>query len=395
MNRLFYFVIFICFGFSVAGQSPSEYYQSSIDTVVESKILNEKKKITVILPRGFSKSKATKFPLLIVFDRQNKKIFRQIYESINYLVSFSEMPECVIVGVTTDDNKRTFETLLSASSKNGYGEKNGDFIFDELIPFVEKEYNVNDCKVLIGHSRYGYFTSYLLSKHLNNLTAVISCSPFFLEPNVNLVDSLKSKILKEPLKHPFYYRIIYGDTATETNELALMKNFLNKANLPQYFNWKDLAFPKANHNSVPGLGVMPSLLEIFDYWSTESKKVLTESKIYFNKTEYDSFLQKMATHYGDKIGLGLNDLNGIGYKYYREKKYSEARKTWNIFLEEFPTFSYAYLSIGKSYMKENDKQNAVKFFEKAKQNLTNNSFYSDTEKEEILQEIEALVKSSQ
>ena len=79
MNRLFYFVIFICFGFSVSGQSPSEYYQSSIDTVVESKILNEKKKITVILPRGFSKSKATKFPLLIVFDRQNKKIFRQIY----------------------------------------------------------------------------------------------------------------------------------------------------------------------------------------------------------------------------------------------------------------------------------------------------------------------------
>lgn len=235
----------------------------------------------------------------------------------------------------------------------------------------------------------------MISKHLTNLTAVISCSPFFLEPNVNLVDSFKRKILKEPLKHPFYYRIIYGDTATETNELALMKNFLNKANLSQYFNWKDLAFPNANHNSVPGLGVMPSLLEIFDYWSTESKKVLTESKIYFNKIEYGSFLQKMATHYGDKIGLGVNDLNGIGYKYYREKKYSEARKTWNILLEEFPTFSYAYLSIGKSYMKENDKQNAVKFFEKAKQNLTNNSFYSDTEKEEILEEVEELMKNGQ
>ena len=313
MNKLIYFILFSCFSFSVAGQSPSQYYQASIDTVVKSKFLNENKNITVILPKSFSKSKATKFPLIIVFDRQNKKIFRQVYESINYLVSFSEMPECVIVGVTTDDNKRTLETLLSASSKNGYGEKNGNFIFDELIPFVKKEYNVNDCKVLIGHSRYGYLTSYLLSKYLSDLTAVISCSPFFLEPNVNLVDSLKSKLLKEPLKHPFYYRIIYGDTATETNQLAVMKNFLNEVNLIQYFNWKDLAFPKANHMAVPGLGVMPSLLDIFDFWSNESKKVLSDEKeIDFNKTEYASFLQKMATHYGDKIGLGLNDLNGIG-----------------------------------------------------------------------------------
>lgn len=393
MNRLVFFILFSCFGFSVAGQSQSEYYQSSIDTVVGSKILNENKKITVILPKGFSKSKASKFPLIIVFDRQNKKIFRQIYESINYLVSFSEMPESVIVGVTTDDNKRTYETLLSTSSKKGYGEKNSDFIFNELIPFVEKEYNINDCKVLIGHSRYGYFTSYLLSKHLTNLTAVISCSPFFLEPNVNLVDSLKNKILKEPLKHPFYYRIIYGDSATEPNQLALMKNFLNKSNLPQYFNWKDLAFPKANHMTVPGLGVMPSLLDIFNFWSNESKKILSENKIDFNPIEYESFMQKMTKHYGDKIGLGLNELNGIGYKYYNEKKYIEARKTWNILLEEYPNFSYAFLSIGKSYMKENNKQNAVNFFEKAKQNLTNNLFYSDTEKEEILQEVEELMKN--
>ena len=46
-------------------------------------------------------------------------------------------------------------------------------------------------------------------------------------------------------------------------------------------------------------------------------------------------------------------------------------------------------------MKENDKQNAVKFFEKAKQSLVNNSFYTSTEKEEILQEIEELMKNEQ
>ena len=121
--------------------------------------------------------------------------------------------------------------------------------------------------------------------------------------------------------------------------------------------------------AVPGLGVMPSLLEIFDYWTDEMNKVLTENKKQFSKVEYESFLQKMKMHYGDKIGLGLSVLNGIGYKYYNDKKYSEARQAWNILIDEYPMFSAAFISIGNSYIKENDKQSAIEFYENSGANV--------------------------
>jgi tetratricopeptide (TPR) repeat protein len=393
MIKTYFTFLFFLVVHLVNGQTSSDYYQAPIDTVVNSKFLNENKNITVILPRSYNKEKATKFPLIVIFDRQNQRIFRQIFESINYLVSFNEMPECVIIGVSSDDSKRNSETSLAISRKSGTGEQNEAFIFDELIPFAEREYNTNKCNVLIGHSRYGYFTSYLLAKHLSQVTAVISFSPLFTDTNVNIVDSLKSNLFLNQWNHTVYYRFITGDIVTDTKDFLLMKSYLSKAKLPKNFNWKGLEFYDAKHMAVPGLGIMPALLETFDYWSDEMAKVLTENKKQFDKIEYELFLQKMKSHYGDKIGLGLGTLNGIGYKYYNEKKYAEARQAWQITIEEYPMFSYAYISIAKSYFKESKKLNAIEFYEKAKGNLLHNYFYADKDKQELLKDIEEGLKT--
>jgi tetratricopeptide (TPR) repeat protein len=103
----------------------------------------------------------------------------------------------------------------------------------------------------------------------------------------------------------------------------------------------------------------------------------------------------MKIQYGDKIGLGLSVLNGIGFKYYNDKKYSEARQTWDIVLEEYPMFTDAYVNMANSYAKEGNKQSALEFYEKAKQNLTLTTFYSNTERQEILKDIEESIKTVQ
>ena len=396
MKKTIFGLLALCIGHVTFGQTESEYYKAPSDTTLTSKYLNEKRGITVILPKNFSKTKASKYPLIIVFDRQNKRIFRQLFESINYLVSFDEMPEAIIIGISTENNyNRVLETSFLASMENAKGEKLIDFLYKELIPWAETELNCSTNRIFIGHSRFGYFTSYLLSNKLNDLTAVISCSPFFKEKNINVVDLLKSKLASQKLEHTVYYRFITGDSLTDLTEYPLMKSFLTKAKTEKKFNWKGSEFYDAKHMAVPGLGVMPSLLEIFDYWSDETNKVLTESKKPFNKVEYENFLQKMKMQYGDKIGLGLGVLNGIGFKYYKDKKYSEAREAWHIVLDEYPMFSNAYVTIANSYTKEGNKQSALEFYEKAKQNLTLNTFYSNTERQEILKDIEESIKTAQ
>ena len=62
--------------------------------------------------------------------------------------------------------KRTKETLHRKTNPSGMAEENELFIFNELIPFIEKNYKASKFRVLIGHSRYGYLTTYLFEKRL-------------------------------------------------------------------------------------------------------------------------------------------------------------------------------------------------------------------------------------
>ncbi|MFN3795390.1 MAG: alpha/beta hydrolase-fold protein [Chitinophagaceae bacterium] len=382
-------LLFTSFAF---GQAESDYYQAPKDTTISSKFLGEKRNISVILPKSFSRAKATKFPLIVVFDRQNKRIFRQTFEAINYLVSFDEMPEAVVIGISTENNQKRFlETSFNASNDKAIGENLIRFLYEELIPWAEAELNCGSNRIFIGHSRFGYFSSYLLANKLNDLTGVISLSPFFVQPNVNVVDSLKSRLLTAKLSHTVYYRFITGDSTTDTKEYTLMKSFLTKPKTVKNFDWKGVAFYNAKHMAVPGLGVMPSLLEIFDYWSDEMNKVL-QSEQPFTSDVYDGFRQKMKNHYGDGIGLGLAVLNGIGYKFYNIQKYRDARVTWLLLLQDYPMFTDAYINIANTYSKEGNKSAAIDFYEKAKQELSYNTFYGKEQRQEMLAAIEAGLK---
>ncbi|HEX8504145.1 MAG TPA: hypothetical protein VF630_02170, partial [Hymenobacter sp.] len=97
-----FFLLLVCF-YSLEGfaQGGSEYYRSPLDTTLYSKSLAQVRKLTVILPTTFNVTRKTKYPLIIVFDRQNRGIFRQTVESIDYLTRFDAMPEAIIIGVTS------------------------------------------------------------------------------------------------------------------------------------------------------------------------------------------------------------------------------------------------------------------------------------------------------
>jgi len=395
MKRTTFLITTLLFTSFSFGQSESEYYKTSFDTTLSSQYLSESRATSIILPKSFSRAKATRFPLIVVFDRQNKRIFRQTFEDINYLVSFDEMPEAVIIGISSENNQKRFlETSLKTSNEKATGENLIDFIYKELIPWAEAELNCGTNRVFIGHSRFGYFTSYLLSKKLAELTGVISLSPFFLQAKVNVIDSLRQRLLTTNPTHTVYFRFISGDPTTDTKEYLLMRSFLNKTKTNRQFNWKGTTFYNAKHMAVPGLGVMPSLLEVFDYWSDEMRKVLQDKKP-FTKTVYVDFKWKMKQHYGDSIGLGLAVLNGIGYKFFNEQNYNEARQAWILLLDEYPTFLNAYVSIADSYVKEGNKKDAAINYKKAKEKLVSNTFYTKQQSEAMRNEIEVSLQALQ
>ena len=386
LNLLLFF-----FTTSLFGQAESEYYFQGKDSIIYSNILKENRKITICLPKTYNKEKSTKFPVIFVFDRQNNRIFRQIFETINYLVSFDEVPESIIIGISSENNyKRFLETSLKISNKDAKGEEMEKFLFEELVQLLEKNYNASKIRTFIGHSRFGYFTSYLLSERINEITSVISISPFYLQENVNLVDSLQLKLSKSELKHSIYYRFITGDPFTDTKDYDIMQSFLKNSKISSKFNWKGIEFPNVEHMAVPSLALPTSMIDVFDYWSLEVTKI-RRSKTPLTEKKYMDFKTDMKNHYGFEIGIGLAVLNGIAYQYYNEEKYQDAIVVWNLLLKEYPMFTYANISISNAYFKLNDKKKAISYLEKAKFELKTNTFYSVEEKLNIQSEIEKMM----
>jgi len=382
-----YFLLFIFYPLSLLAQTKSDYYNAPIDTILASKSLNKKEEITIILPRAYRKDKSTKYPVIIVFDRQNRKEFREIYESINYLVSFDGMPESIIIAIKSDN--RLLETSFLPSKENAQGEQMIGFLYDELIPWAEANFNTGKSRIFIGHSRFGYFSSYLLQNKLTELTGVISCSPWFSELNINIVDSLKEKLQKKHLTHEVYYRFVPDYSVSGNKDYLLMKSSLSNESVKN-FNWKGIEYEYANHLLTPGLSVMPSLLDIFGYWNTEQMNIFINDTVSFTANDYEVFVDKMRDHYGDKLGLGINQLNGIGFTFYNNKKYEAAIETWKILLNEFPMFAQGYVNIANAYKKEGKNAEVIKNCKEAMSQLKTNTFYSSEEKEELVQEIKDL-----
>ncbi len=197
----------------------------------------------------------------------------------------------------------------------------------------------------------GYFSSYLLQDRLTDISGVISCSPFFTEKNINVVDSLKEKLKKTHLNHEVYYRFITGDSLTDTKEYLLMKSALSGESV-DHFNSKGTEYYFADHYLTPGLSVMPSLFDMFEYWNVEVRNIHNNDSLSFTTSDYAIFTDKIQHHYDDKLGIGLAELRSIGYKFFNKKRYDAAIETWQIMMKEFPTFPESYVDIGRAYKKK-------------------------------------------
>ncbi|MGK0448377.1 MAG: putative alpha/beta superfamily hydrolase, partial [Polaribacter sp.] len=317
-----------------------ESYKKIADTTISSLNLGYNKNISVIVPKDWQQNIEKKYPLTIIFDRQNKRSNQFIINTIDYLTINDQMPASIIVSVDSEQMKRTKETLHKKTNSIGMAQENELFIFNELIPFIEKNYKASKFRVLIGHSRYGYLTTYLFEKRLNQLNAVISLSPFFTtQKNINLTDSI-IKVNSYKGKQTKYYR--YGIGNDFPKEFEIMEQSLKLLD-NEFINAKGILLPEAYHNVTPGLIAPLAIYEVFEYWSKQVNLFFDISNKNINQLEIAS--KNIENHYGEKLRPSIGILNGKGWEFYNDKEYQKAIAIWEVLLTEYPNYSEGYLNI--------------------------------------------------
>ena len=361
-----------------------ERYKHLVDTTLSSTSLEYNKQISITVPIEYQKDIDFKFPLIILFDKHLERMQGYALHTIDYLTSTLCMPPSVIISVASGEGiNRRHETNLTISDSLAFGAQNEQFIFDELIPFAEEQLSTSGFRLLIGHSRYGYFTTHLLSERLTDLNAVISMSPFFVQKNVNLVDSLVTRLQTTGLPHHVYYRFGIGNDYPD--DFALMENAMNKGQLQHsQFNIKGVLYEEAYHNATPGLIIAESLYDIFEYWAKNQNEYFPYGKD--DISILPQLQDSIHDHYGEYLPFSMTALNGKGWEFFGEKKYLKAIKIWNVVLEQYPNLAEFYLYIASAQKELNQPYNDT--LDKFLKLMELSDAYSADEKAELLQELE-------
>lgn len=362
-----------------------ERYKKLKDTTIKSINLGFDKNISIIVPIEWQNGIKNDFPLIIVFDKQNQRSHNYIINTIDYLTSNEQMPSSIIISVESEQRYRNIETLYKISEPNGLALENEKFIFEELIPLAEKDYKASPFRLLIGHSRYGYFTTSLFNSRINDLNGVIAMSPFFKQKNIDLTDSI-SKLNAGSSNSKKYYRFVIGNDYPE--DFKKMDSVIAKNIHNPFLDVKGYLFKEADHNATPGLLINTALYEIFEDWSAIQARYISNNQ---KDLGIKSSLEKeILFKYAVNLNFSLGILNGKGWYFYNEKQYDKAVQAWQILMASYPNFSEGYLNIIKAQIKL--KQNYSETLEKFKSSVTNSAFYTEKAKKEFEIELQEMTK---
>ncbi len=145
---------------------------------IVSKILNETCKVFIYLPENYTSS-TEKYPIIYLLDGE---YYSSYTADVSSLLAQSQLaPNCIIIGITTNNRERDFSPALDEDSEQtqdlkfaGGADNFLSYLKMELIPTVDDKYRTLPYRVLIGHSTGGLLAYYSLYKTPDLFQALIS-----------------------------------------------------------------------------------------------------------------------------------------------------------------------------------------------------------------------------
>ncbi len=303
-----------------------KYFNYSDETLeINSEVLGEKFIMSFHLPETFRyASKKASYPITIIFDSQHESTYPHIINSMDLLTSESQMPESIIVGIPFDIYNRRYYT--SGQIKEGEKlmgiEKTEKFVFEELIPLLQKDYQANNFIQILGHSRTGFLVNYLITKRSKEVDIAIALSGFYGN-NPLPMETFKKYIADDSnFPSPFKYYFTAGNSLEEIpylKDCTEMNDFISAGNKAKNVTAKFSVNSGANHMTNLWVSVPSILIDAFtDYnkvlnnWFQDEEK---KKRITNPLEELKRDLKVTSDKMGFEVNPGLTQLFSIASVY--------------------------------------------------------------------------------
>ncbi|MBK6265656.1 alpha/beta hydrolase [Marivirga sp. S37H4] len=252
-------LISLCFLFSfdVLAQVDSSIFNFR-KHIINSEALDESREYWVSLPMNYSDT--AQYPVIYVFDAEWRF---DLVRNIEYdLAGNRKIPAHIIVGIphVEMEVKRAIDLTFGHSrmeydgdpvdstwfnaSNSGGAHKFYQYLKEELITDVDKNYSTNTDRILVGHSYGGYFAAYLLTMD-HPFTALQIYDPSIWYGNGEVTNNLKKK--STPNKKVNIYISYQIDPVFHGDKI---KEFISEIETHNNFKLNHIERKNETHNSL-------------------------------------------------------------------------------------------------------------------------------------------------
>jgi predicted alpha/beta superfamily hydrolase len=339
-----------------------------------SKLLGEKRKIRIQTPAGMNAWDA--YPVLYVLDGEAQT--GMTAAQVQYLSeSYKIIPSLIVVGIENTDRMRDLtpthsilgpdgkpDTSANAFGKNsGGGERFLQFMKEELMPYIKERYHPAPYSILSGHSLGGLMAVYCLVHHPDYFNAYIAISPSLQWDDKAVLKMAAQKMdAKKDLNRILYFSDANEDSAFHKNQVEL-EALLKEKNIGGLKFTRGF-FPNETHISEPVKAFYDGIRYVYPNWhlpynSSAFKKQMNSKKI----REHFAGLSRL---YNYNV-VPLHDELVMIARFLRNDpaRIQDAIDLlqWNG--ENNPASAINWETLGDTYLKAKDEQNALAMYRKA------------------------------
>ena len=338
--------------------SSNVFSQSKTDSIA-SALLGESRKFSVFLPENYEKNKDKKYPLLLLLD--GDYLFDPIVGALKYGNNWDDLPEVIVVGInqknTRDTDCEIGENGLPASK----GIKFFDFINNELLPAIEKQYQLAPLRIIAGHDLTAGFANLFLYQKNPVFGGYISLSP---ELDNNMMERIPQAL--QSFKRPgFYYQATAdGDLKQTKEDVARMHENLLAIENTNLSVKKD-EFQNASHYSLVLHAIPNALYHIFSAYKPISNAEYLEKIVVLEKDHTLYLKQKyevIKKDYGIDMKIRISDFMAIEAAIVKNKDFNAFDDLAILARKNYPKSMLADYFLAQQFENKLEDTKALKYY---------------------------------
>ncbi len=355
---IFLFLYFISIGTTAAQNNAIVNFTSKVHTITSSS-LGQDLRLQIYTPPSYSKS-SQEYPVLYILDGQ--RYFLSGVAIQTAMRSPRAIPEMIVVGI---DTHQTLRRTWFGDKKENFT----NFLVNEVVPWIDSNYNTNKERVIFGWEAAAYFLSELiLQKNETFNGAILTNGGYASEDKVKEFTSDKEVYLFIANSKKDIYYISSSDPFSE----------ILKQNAPKNLRWKYRLFNDEVHESLAHLSMYKGLKYYYHNYNALVFESIQQYVDLGGLPYLTSYFEKRAARFGMDKKIDDATKNGLIWLAWKRNNF----EYFSFFMEEFKDvlttkrYASAYWQnrFGQFYLKHKAYEKAINYFQSGLNQYPNSRF---------------------